>query len=135
MRQGSSNVPEILLGIALAALTSVFLAILPHSWAMDAIANLLTLIAALYVGAMLRDRRPAAMALEIAGCAIFVAFALSGLWFSPWLFVAGFALHGGWDYLHHGPRLSGVVPGWYIPFCAAYDWAIALVVALFHTSS
>lgn len=107
------------------------LALLPPQWARGATANLLTLIAAIYVGFALASEDQLALFRQAAGCALFLALALLGLWLSWWFLVAGLALHGGWDVLHHGERGQGVIPRWYVPFCAAYDWVLALFVAFF----
>jgi hypothetical protein len=50
-----------------------------------------------------------------------------GLWFSPWILIFGLFFHGLWDIAHHNSSFKlVVVPQWYIPFCATYDWVIAL---------
>ena len=112
-------------GLLLAAVTAAFFALLPNDWARGAAANLLTLIAAIYVGFALASHGRLSLVRQVAGCAAFVALALIGLWVSWWFIVAGLALHGLWDYLHHGEHGHGVVPRWYVPFCAWYDWAVA----------
>lgn len=121
---------SIAIGLLLAAVTAIFLALLPDDWARGAAANLLTLIAAIYVGFALASHGRLNLIRQVAGCAGFVALALAGLWFSWWFIVAGLALHGLWDYLHHGDHGHGVVPRWYVPFCAWYDWAVAAFVAV-----
>ena len=127
---GSDQTRGAAVGLGLALVTAAVLALLPHEWARGATANL-TLIAAIYVGFSLASAGRLALVKQAAGCAVFVALALLGLWVSWWFLVAGLALHGGWDFLHHGERGKGVVPWWYVPFCAAYDWALAVFVALF----
>lgn len=121
---------EVLIGLGLAGATCGALALLPAEWARGAAANLLTLIAAIYVGLSLASNGRLALANQVAGCTVFVALALLGLWVNWWFIVAGLALHGGWDWLHLGKYGHGVVPRWYVPFCAVYDWAVALFVAV-----
>lgn len=121
---------EVLVGLGLAFATCISLVLLPVEWARDAIANLLTLIAAIYVGFSLASQGRLALTKQVAGCLFFVTLALLGLWVNWWFLVAGLALHGGWDFLHHGEYGHGVVPHWYVPFCAVYDWAVALFVAV-----
>ena len=119
------------IGLGLALATATILALLPHAWARGATANLLTLIAAIYVGFSLASGGRLGLVKQAAGCAFFVVLALLGLWVSWWFLVAGLALHGGWDWLHHGERGKETVPGWYVPFCAVYDWTLAILVAVF----
>jgi len=59
-----------------------------------------------------------------------VLFALLGLWLDWWFLAAGLTLHGGWDLLHQGERGSGVIPRWYVPFCAVYDFTVAIFIAV-----
>ena len=122
---------EILLGLGLACLTALFLAALPEAWARGAVSNLLTLIAAIYVGFSLASQGRLRPAKQVLGCGFLVALALIGLWLSWWFLVVGLALHGGWDFWHHGERGRGVVPGWYVSFCAVYDWALSVFVTLY----
>ena len=122
---------EALIGLFLALITCLFLALLPIEWARGATANLLTLIGSIYVGFALASKGELGIIKQVAGCVFFVALALLGLWVSWWFLVVGLALHGVWDFLHHGDNGKGVVPQWFVPFCAVYDWAVALFIALF----
>jgi hypothetical protein len=126
---------EVYIGLGLALVTCLVLALLPPDLARGAVSNLLTLIAAIYVGFALASQGRLPLAKQVAGCAFFVALALLGLWVNWWFLVAGLALHGGWDYLHHGEAGHGVMPRWYVPFCAVYDWALALFVAVFFAAA
>jgi hypothetical protein len=121
---------EITIGLVFAVATCVGLALLPAHLARGAASNLLTLIAAIYVGFSLASAGRLSLLRQVLGCAFFVAFALLGLWFSWWFLVAGLALHGLWDFVHHGERGHGVIPRWYVPFCAVYDWILAVFVAV-----
>ncbi len=122
---------EVFAGIGLALVTCLFLALLPVEWARGATSNLLTLIAAIYVGFALASKGQLGIVKQVTGCAFFVIFALLGLWASWWFLVTGLALHGFWDLLHHDEKGQGVVPRWYVSFCAVYDWIVALFIALF----
>ncbi len=120
---------EIAVDVLLAALTAAVALLLPRPLAAELLAVLLALIASVYVGFGLRESRPRERNAEVAGAAGFVLVALLGLWVSPYLWVAGLVGHGVWDLAHH-PRggLRTEVPGWYPPFCAAYDWALGASV-------
>ena len=95
-------------------------------------AVLLTLIAAVYIGFALRDRGGSGVGLELAAAAGFTLLALVGLQVSPWFIVAGLALHGCWDILHHNGvgLIKTKVPQWYIPFCTGCDWLLALFLSV-----
>ncbi len=119
---------DYLLGLVLALATCAVLWPLPPEMARGAVSHLLTLIAAVYVGFAIASEGRLSVRRQVAGCAVFVGFALAGLW-AGWIWlVIGLALHGAWDFLHHGDRGHGVVPAWYVPACAAYDWLVALFV-------
>lgn len=120
-----------LAGLGLALVTCLFLISLPPEWARGVASNLLTLIGAIYVGFALASKGQLPVFRQVLGCAFFVTLALLGLWINWWFLVAGLALHGVWDWLHHGTQGHGVVPRWYIPFCAFYDWAVAAFIAVF----
>lgn len=119
---------EILIGLVLALATCLVLWFLPTDWARGAVSNLLTLIASIYVGFALVSGSKAEIIKQIAGCSFFVVLSLLGLWINWWFLVVGLFLHGFWDFLHHEPEGDAVVPQWYIPFCAVYDWIIAIFV-------
>ena len=126
---------DVVFGLVLAAATCSGLLLLPAAMARDATAILLTLIAAIYVGFSLASNGRLALTRQVAGCLFFVALALLGLWLNWWFLAAGLALHGVWDFLHHGQRSRGIVPSWYGPFCAVYDAAVALFVALYYAAA
>ena len=120
---------ETIIGFSLAAATCIVLALLPVEWARDVTAILLTLIASIYIGFSVGSNGQLPLFSQVIGCVFFVALALLGLWVSWWFLAAGLALHGVWDYLHHGKHGRGVVPKWYVPLCAVYDLTVALFVA------
>lgn len=121
---------DYLIGALLAAATCAALWPLDEPLARGVVSHLLTLIAAIYVGFALASQGKLALWVQVGGCAGFVALALAGLW-KGWLWlVLGLALHGVWDFVHHGERGQGVVPVWYVPACASYDWVLAAFVAL-----
>lgn len=122
---------EALIGLGLAGTSCLALTILPPDRARGVAASLLTLIAAIYIGLALGSQGTLSLSRQIMAATVIIALALAGLWFNWWFIVAGLALHGVWDSLHHGARGHGVVPAWYVPFCAVYDVAVALFMALY----
>ena len=71
-----------------------------------------------------------AIVTEVSVGAVFLVFALLGLRESITWLVVGYVLHGFWDYLHDPGRVPTRVPNWYPPFCAVYDWLIALLIVV-----
>ena len=60
---------------------------------------------------------------------VFVAMAALGFRKTPWLVVAGLALHGVFDFFHHAVIANPGVPVWWPGWCLAYDVAAAAYLA------
>lgn len=121
---------EIVVGIVLAIATYAVLILLPLERGREAIAILLAFIAAVYVGFALASRGAVSFPVQALGASFFVICSFLGLWIDWWFLVVGLLLHGVWDFMHHGKLGHGVLPYWYVPFCAAYDWTMAVLVAV-----
>jgi len=63
--------------------------------------------------------------LEASGVFAFGLLALAGVRLSPWLLVAGWSMHAGWDLLLHPVTHDGYVPGWYPALCVGFDILVA----------
>jgi hypothetical protein len=95
----------------------------------------LIVIAAFYLvfAAYFEDRR--AWRLETGAVILFAVFGILGLRL-PSMLIIGYSLHGVWDIVHeiHAHGVAGLfsvhemteLPLAYAPFCAAFDWCIAL---------
>jgi hypothetical protein len=70
-----------------------------------------------------------ALIAELAGMTVFVAFAVAGFKFRPWLIPAGLAGHGVFDLVHGHLVTNPGVPTWWPAFCGTYDVVIAGAVA------
>jgi hypothetical protein len=60
---------------------------------------------------------------------VFVAMATLGYRKTPWLVVAGLALHGVFDFFHHAVIANPGVPVWWPGWCLAYDVVAAAYLA------
>ena len=60
---------------------------------------------------------------------VFVAMAALGFRRTPWLVVAGLALHGVFDFFHHALIANPGVPVWWPGWCLAYDVIAAAYLA------
>ena len=85
----------------------------------------LAVIAAIYVGFAFSDGRIAFIAIELLVGTGFVVLALLGLWMAPAFVAAGLGLHAIWDLVHRPRLVATKLPGWYPPFCAAFDIVFA----------
>lgn len=119
------SVKAILAGVALAlsSATIIGLGAMPYSYEIHAL--LLSSIGAIYIGFGLLDSFPKNTALEVIIAALFFCIAIAGYLVSPVITGVGFLMHGIWDFLHHSKIITTVVPKWYPPFCAVYDWVLA----------
>lgn len=119
------------LGVALAGLVSLILHWVPPQPRLDVYAVALGAIGAVYVGSALAEKRGRSIFLEAIVAIACIALALTGLWVSPLAIVAGYVLHGIWDFFHHTVPVGAQIPQrWYPPLCVGFDWAIALVIFL-----
>lgn len=115
-----------------AALSLPFAALLMNlrDPALDLLALILAASGGIYWGVAASDGRRGVKAMEAAAGLAFVVMAMLGLtWTSLWI-AAGFALHGAWDVLHHPRRIRTGLRAWFPPFCAAFDWLVALYIVL-----
>jgi len=90
----------------------------------------LTLIAAIYLGFAFQDGRVSIVILEMSVATGFVVLALLGLWLAPAFLAVGLILHAGWDLAHRPRGVKTQLPGWYPPFCAAFDFVFAGIFLL-----
>ena len=99
--------------------------------ALDLLAMILAALGGICWGvAVSESRRTLMMADTAAGFAI-VAMALLGFWWAWWWVPLGYALHGVWDLVHHPRVLRTHVRRAYPPFCATFDFLVALYLVLF----
>jgi hypothetical protein len=81
----------------------------------------LIVIAALYLLFAVMAGSTGSLVAEVAPALVFVALAVVGFRKSPWLVVAGLALHGVFDFFHHAVIANPGVPVWWPGWCLAYD--------------
>jgi chromate transport protein ChrA len=126
-----SIIKNILVGVILAAITIVIHTYLTEEKAHEFSSILLIIIGSIYFGFALVSNHKRAKIIEITVAVIFVIIGFVGLWISPWFIVVAMFLHGLWDILHHNKNLPlAKIPSWYIPFCASYDWIMAVYLTI-----
>ncbi|HEU0053111.1 MAG TPA: DUF6010 family protein [Longimicrobium sp.] len=125
--ESGTSLRAALVGAALAALFAPFMYFFRNE-TLDLLALLLAACGGLYWGVAATTARGRTVLVEGAAGAAFVAMALLGLWWSSLWVVAGFVLHGVYDFLHHPRGIRSGVQRWYPPFCAAFDWLVAIII-------
>jgi hypothetical protein len=93
------------------------------------LALFLSLTACVYLGALLAQaqRRGTWIAELAAAAAVFACSLLGMAASSAWLGL-GYAVHGGWDWLHEAGGVPTRVAEWFPPLCAAFDFVVAVLV-------
>jgi hypothetical protein len=71
-----------------------------------------------------------ALGIETAGLALFFGLAIIGFRTNLWLVAAALAGHGVFDLVHPQLIVNPGVPGWWPPFCMAYDVSAGAALAL-----
>lgn len=119
----------VLIGVALSVPFAVLLRELRDP-TLDLLALILAASGGIYWGVAASEGRRGLKAVEAAAGVAFIAMAMLGLtWTSLWI-AAGFALHGVWDVLHHPRRIRTGLRAWFPPFCATFDWLVAIYIVL-----
>jgi len=131
----SKTVINVLIGLVLAILTVTLHLSLSEENGLELTSFLLVLIGSVYVGFGLLSDNKSIVAIELFIASIFILMGILGLWISPWILVSGLFMHGLWDIAHHNSinRLAEI-PQWYVPFCATYDWAMAIYLTITYWS-
>ena len=91
--------------------------------------TILVIVASYYVLFAVMSGSTRALIVETVVMTAFVAAAVMGFKFNVWLVVAALAAHGVFDFVHGYLVTNPGVPGWWPPFCLAYDVTAAAAVA------
>ncbi|MCF4165490.1 hypothetical protein L2U69_07535 [Zavarzinia compransoris] len=118
-----------MIGIVLSLATLPIHLLVDHQTSIELAGTLIAVIGAIYFGFAIQAGSLRVMLVEGTVANLFIVAGLASFWVSPWIAPVAYALHGVWDWLHHGLEHSRdlVAPrAWYPPFCAAYDWIFAI---------
>jgi hypothetical protein len=91
--------------------------------------TVMIVIALLYALFAVMGSSTQALVLELVVGAVFMAAAVSGFKSSLWIVVVALAAHGVMDLVHGRLISNPEVPGWWPPFCSAYDITAAAYLA------
>ncbi len=131
VRERGAPVKGFFSGVFLAA---AFVAVIhgtPAPYGRQVVALFLAFTACVYAGALLNQSASGLVIVaELVVAALVFGMAALGLGVSPLWLAAGYALHGAWDCIHHPRAVPTQVAAWFPPFCAAFDFVVALFVIL-----
>ncbi len=120
---------EYAIGIAAAAAVGVFATVIGFDKERSFYPVVLIVIATLYLLFAVMAKSTGALVAEIIPALLFVAIAALGFRKTPWLVVAGLALHGVFDFFHRAVIANPGVPEWWPGWCLAYDVVAAAYLA------
>ena len=119
-----------IIGISLAVVVGLFAGVVGLDKERSFYPVVLIVIAFLYVLFAAMAGSTSAIGMEILPALLFVAAAVVGFKKSLWVVVGGLAIHGIFDFIHHGIISNPGVPAWWPAFCLAYDLTAATYLGL-----
>ena len=120
---------EYAIGIAAATAVGLFGTVIGFDKERSFYPVVLIVIATLYLLFAVQAGSTGALVAEAIPALVFVATAALGFRKTPWLVVAGLALHGVFDFFHHTVIANPGVPVWWPGWCLAYDVVAAAYLA------
>ena len=119
---------EIVIGSMLAGLLVAAFRRTRFERALQFWAWVLVVASAIYVGfALLGDAPTRTLLVEVGGLALFVALAILGVRYSPWVLAGAWFAHIAWDTLLHS-HSTAFVPQWYPPTCIGFDLVVGVYI-------
>jgi hypothetical protein len=116
---------EYAIGVALAGLVGLFAGAVGFDKERSFYPVVLVVIGMLYLLFAASAGSTSALVMEILPALLFVAAAAVGFRKTLWIVVGGLAMHGVFDFIHHGIIDNPGVPAWWPGFCLAYDLTAA----------
>ena len=123
------NKMEYVIGVAAATAVGLFATVIGFDKDRSFYPVVLIVIAALYLLFAAMAGSAGSLVAEAIPAIVFVAIAVLGFRKTPWLVVAGLALHGVFDLFHHAVIANPGVPIWWPGWCLAYDVVAAAYLA------
>lgn len=121
---------EYLAGFAAATAVGLFATLVGFDRERSFYPVVLIVIAALYLLFAAMAGSMESLVGEAVPALVFVVIAVLGFRTTPWLVVAGLALHGVFDWVHHAVIVNPGVPAWWPGWCLAYDVVAAGYLAV-----
>ena len=120
---------EYAIGIAAATGVGLFATVIGFDKDRSFYPVVLIVIATLYLLFAVMAGSKDSLVAETIPALVFVAMAALGFRKTPWLVVAGLALHGVFDFFHHAVIANPGVPVWWPGWCLSYDVVAAAYLA------
>jgi hypothetical protein len=120
---------EYAIGIAAATAVGLFATVVGFDKDRSFYPVVLIVIAALYLLFAVMANSTRSLRAEAIPALVFIVAAVVGFRKTPWLVVAGLALHGVFDFFHHAVIANPGVPLWWPGWCLAYDVVAAAYLA------
>jgi hypothetical protein len=120
---------EYVIGITAATAVGLFATVIGFDKERSFYPVVLIVIANLYLLFAVMANSTGSLVAEIIPALVFVTMAALGFRKTPWLVVAGLALHGIFDFFHHAVIANPGVPVWWPGWCLSYDVVAAAYLA------
>jgi hypothetical protein len=121
---------EYIIGVTAAIAVGLFGSVIGFDKERSFYSVVLIVIATLYLLFAVMAGSTDSLIAESIPALIFVAMATIGFRKTPWLLVAGLALHGVFDFFHHTVITNPGIPVWWPGWCLAYDVVAAIYLAV-----
>jgi hypothetical protein len=121
---------EYVIGIAAAFSVGLFATVIGFDKERSFYPVVLIVIATLYLLFAAMAKSTGSLVAEAIPALVFVAMATLGFRKTPWLVVAGLALHGVFDFFHGAVIANPGVPLWWPGWCLSYDVVAAAYLAV-----
>lgn len=121
---------EYVIGVFLASVVGLFASVIGFDKERSFYPVVLIIIASTYLLFAALANSADALIAEALPALIFVVAATLGFRKTPWIVVAGLALHGVYDFIHPAVITNPGVPTWWPGFCLAYDVIAAAYLAV-----
>ena len=120
---------EYVIGVTLAAAVGLFARVIGFDKERSFYPVVLIVVATYYLLFAAMAKSMDALVAEAFPVLLFVAAAALGFRKTPWIVVAGLAMHGIFDFIHDAVITNPRVPAWWPGFCLAYDLTAAACLA------
>ena len=121
---------EYAIGVAIATAVGLFASGIGFDKERSFYPVVLIVVASYYLLFAAMVRSSGSLVAESIPALVFVAMAALGFRKTPWIVVAGLALHGVFDFFHHAVIANPGVPVWWPGWCLAYDVTAAAYLAV-----
>ena len=121
---------EYAIGVTIAAAVGLFASVIGFDKERSFYPVVLIVIATYYLLFAAMAKSTEALTGEAFPVLLFLAAAALGYRKTLWIVVAGLALHGVFDFIHHAVISNPGVPSWWPGFCLAYDVTAAVYLAV-----